>query len=152
MIEEDTRGSRPRKNKVMLLDEVIQAGRQVYFPCADFKCPDPSVCTSLSQRTSKMFEKATPSSSLPTLCEGEPKVAQKTATRSVMRKQRCFAHGAQGLSNAGREGIHGQLVAANWNARTPDATVCWPQAIRLESCLVYPQPDTAEVRRSLAAP
>jgi hypothetical protein len=41
MIEEDTRGSRPRKNKVMLLDEVIQAGRQVYFPCPDFKCPDP---------------------------------------------------------------------------------------------------------------
>jgi hypothetical protein len=25
----------------MLLDEVILAGHQVYFPCTDYKCPDP---------------------------------------------------------------------------------------------------------------
>ncbi len=40
MVEEDTRGYRRRKNKRMLLDEVIQAGHHVYFPCTDFKCTD----------------------------------------------------------------------------------------------------------------
>ena len=42
MVDEDTRGPRPRKNKVMLLDNVILVGvGQVYFPSTDFKCPDP---------------------------------------------------------------------------------------------------------------
>lgn len=73
MIEEHTRGYRPRKNKVMLLDEVIQAGRQVYFPCRDFKCPDPE-----RVYVPKNIENVREGDTVELVadwCEGKPKVA-----------------------------------------------------------------------------
>ena len=75
-----------------------------------------------------------------------PKNRHRLSERGILSKEEKWN------LNANREGVHGQLAAANWRTGKPDTPVCWLQAVRLGIApFLSNNPDIAGARKRNSA-